>query len=124
MECYLLFDSGCSTCSRIAQEVEQEASGFLAVRTLRDPKMQELLKSAKPDWQWEPTLLEIDAEEMRAYTGLALRTRLLGKLGLRYAWHVAKMVSQLMMPPNIANAGRRGFLQQGSTLLFALALWP
>ncbi len=124
MDRYLLFDSGCNTCSRIAQEVEQEIDGFLVARTLRDPKMQELLGRVKPDWHWEPTLLEIDAEEIRAYTGLSLRARLLSKLGPKRAWQVAKMVSQLMMPLEATNIGRRSFLQQSSTLLFALALWP
>lgn len=124
MDRYLLFDSGCNTCSRIAKEVEREIDGFLAVRTLRDPKMQELLGRVKSDWQWEPTLLEIDAEEIHAYTGLSLRARLLSKLGLKRAWQVAKVVSQLMMPFEATNIGRRSFLQQSSTLLFALALWP
>ncbi len=59
MRRYLLFDSGCSKCTEIAQAVEQAAQGWLEARSLRDPAMQRLLDAARPDWRWEPTSLEV-----------------------------------------------------------------
>ena len=63
---YLLFDSGCSTCSTLAKGIARESGGLLVMRSLRDPRMQALLEQARPDWQWEPTLLEVDGEDVRA----------------------------------------------------------
>lgn len=58
MERYLLFDSGCTTCSGIARLVEQESGGLLIAASLRDPEMQRLIKRANPNWRWEPMILE------------------------------------------------------------------
>jgi hypothetical protein len=56
---YLLFDSGCSTCTEIAQAVEKETEGWMTVRSLREASVQKTLDKARPGWSWEPTFLEI-----------------------------------------------------------------
>ena len=43
MERYLLFDSGCSLCSNLAQSVQAESNGMLTARSLREPAIQTIL---------------------------------------------------------------------------------
>lgn len=47
---YLLFDSGCTACTRVALQVEQIANGWIRVRSLSDPAMQTLLTRGSPKW--------------------------------------------------------------------------
>lgn len=89
---YLLFDSGCSECTEIAHAVEQETEGWLTARSLHEPEVQELLSKARPDWKWEPTLLEVDRDKITASTGFNLKTRMLIGLGPRKAARVSKIV--------------------------------
>ncbi len=70
MKRYLLFDAGCPACTRVARAIERESNGWLTARSLHDPKMQALLRKARPEWRWEPTLLEVDSEHVRVFTGL------------------------------------------------------
>lgn len=56
MERILLFDSGCQSCSSIADEVQALADGWLTVRSLRDAEMRAVLDEARPGWRFEPTL--------------------------------------------------------------------
>ncbi|WP_448590726.1 hypothetical protein [Thermoflexus hugenholtzii] len=72
-ERYLLFDSGCAVCTALAREVEALSGGRLGVRSLREPEVQALLNQAHPNWRWEPMLLEIEGEQVRVFTGLAMR---------------------------------------------------
>lgn len=48
MKRYLLFDSGCSLCSKLARNIERIAEGWLVAHSLNDRSMQALLKEAKP----------------------------------------------------------------------------
>ena len=98
MHRYLLFDSGCSQCTEIAQAVEQATQGGLEARSLRDPTMQRLLAQARPHWRWQPALLEVAGDRVRAFTGLAMGLRLMGVLGLRRVWRLAKLVRRLSAP--------------------------
>ncbi len=88
---YLLFDSGCSECTEIAQSVEKETEGWLSARSLQDRDVQKLLSETRPDWKWEPTLLEVDGQKPQVFTGLAMKTRMLVGLGPRRARRVAKI---------------------------------
>jgi hypothetical protein len=94
MERYLLFDSGCSVCTGLAQAIERESNGWLTARSLRDAEMQALLKETRPEWRWEPTLLEVDGARVRVFTGLKLRARVALGLGPKRAWRVAELVQQ------------------------------
>lgn len=91
---YLLFDSGCSTCTEIAQAVENETDGWLTARSLREAEVQEILSEARPDWKWEPTLLEIAGDKAIVFTGLSMKTRMLMGLGPRRATRVARIARQ------------------------------
>ena len=120
MHRYLLFDSGCSQCTEIARAVEQAAQGGLEARSLRDPTMQRLLAQARPHWRWQPTLLEVEGERVRAFTGLALGLRLATGLGLRRAGRLAKLVGRLSAPPASAKGTAGGDWRRRRFLRYAL----
>jgi len=94
MKRYLLFDSGCSLCTEVARRVEEAAGGWLEAWSLRDPEMRALLDRAKPGWKWEPTLVEVDRDEVRVYQGLGMRVRMVRGLGVRKSLAVAKEVQK------------------------------
>jgi hypothetical protein len=88
---YLVFDFGCSTSAEIAAVVE-ETGGRLCVWSLNDPQTQRSLSEARPDWKWEPTLLEVDGERTLAFTGLSMTARMLMWLGPWRTARVARIV--------------------------------
>jgi hypothetical protein len=76
MQRYLLFDSGCSVCTRLAEDIERASDGWLMARSLRDPEMKVLLDIARPGWRWEPTLLEVADGQPRIFlTGVLQYSR-------------------------------------------------
>ncbi len=127
---YLLFDSACTTCSKLARAIEQETGGWLTARSLREGAMQTLLEGARPGWRWEPTLLEVDGAHARAYTGAALRVKLLLGVGPRRTWRVAQLIQRagvpLLRPAQVAEGetriGRRRLLERGAALFAGAAL--
>jgi hypothetical protein len=122
MKRYLLFDSGCSLCSKLAQDIEGVADGWLIARSLRDTAMQALLDEARPGWRWQPTLLEIKDDKINVFTGAALMAKIVQGLGMRRAWRLTKLIQQVYSASNHINMGRRQFLQHGGVLLAALPL--
>lgn len=88
---YLLFDSECMGCSGLAHSVERETEGGISARSLRDPYARKLLSEVKPEWSWEPTLLELEGGRAAAFTGLSMKVRLLAALGPRKAARLAKL---------------------------------
>jgi predicted DCC family thiol-disulfide oxidoreductase YuxK len=90
-ERYLLFDGGCSVCAALAREVETLSGGRLRVRSLRDPEVQALLDRARPGWQWEPMLVEIEGERVRVLAGLSLQARLVQVFGPAQALRVTQL---------------------------------
>ncbi len=116
MKRYLLFDSGCSLCTKVAREVEREAGGWLEARSLREPEMRALLDRAKPGWKWEPTLVEVAGDEVRVYQGLGMRVRMVEGLGLRRAWKIGKIVREHVATSSNLNMERRSFLKQVGSL--------
>jgi predicted DCC family thiol-disulfide oxidoreductase YuxK len=118
---WLLYDAGCSLCAALAREVEALSGGRLRVRSLREPEIQALLDRARPGWQWEPMLVEIEGERVRVFAGLAMRWRLVQVLGPVRALRVAQAVARMGGPVLSVDWGRRRLLQQGGALA-ALAL--
>lgn len=92
MQRYLLFDSACSTCSGLAEEVERESAGLLEAKSLRDPEMHQLLEQAHAPRRWEPTLIEITPGGPRVYTGINMRVRLVRGLGVRRSARMMRVV--------------------------------
>lgn len=116
MERYLLFDSGCSMCNGLAKGVERESVGRLALLSLREPRVQTLLAQARPDWRWEPTLVEVEGDKTHVFTGMAMRTRILAVVGPRRAWRIAQLVAKSQMPTQAADASRRQLLRRGGMI--------
>lgn len=122
MRRYLLFDAGCMKCSKLAQAIEQETNGWLVANSLRDPEMQIMLTLAKPDWRWEPTLLEVESNKVEAFTGLTLVIKLAKALGLRRAVDIAQLIHQSNLSSSPTDLGRRHFLGQAGASLSSLVL--
>ncbi len=82
--------------------------------------MQAALDRGRPDWQWEPTLIEIEDDAVRVSTGLAPRTRLVSLVGPRRAWRIAQLVATAQVPIVAAAQSRRGIMRQGAALSAAI----
>lgn len=128
MKRYLLFDSGCTTCSKIANRIEGVVEGHVEIRSLHDRSMQDLLKTADMDWQWRPTLLEVKNEQVKIYQGIFLRLKLVSVLGLTKAISVFKLLVNdkkyiRESDDEPTNKERREFLRFTSTSLAGLALF-
>lgn len=94
MQRYLLFDGGCTACTRVALQVEQLSNGWMRARSLSDPTMKVFLTKGRPNWKWEPTLIEIDGQNVTVFTGLPMSIRILAALGPRRAWQIAQHVRE------------------------------
>jgi len=112
---YLLFNASCFACTGLARTIERESNGWLTTGGLQNPAMQALLTRARPEWRWEPTLVEIRGERVRAFTGLRLRTKLLTGLGPRRAARVAQLVLRTSTPAS-TGLSRRVLLRVAAAL--------
>lgn len=124
VERYLLFDSGCTTCSRLATAIEKESGGRIILRSLHELDIQLMLMNTRPGWKWEPTLLEVNGDQVRAFTGLAMRGRLIATLGLRKALRIACLVYQAGVPLAGVDLERRKVLKSSGALLAGVFLAP
>lgn len=122
MRHYLLFDSSCAKCARIAGEVERVSGGWLEARSLRDPAVQTLLNEATPSWRWRPMVLEVKHDHIRVYAGIAMGKYLVKKLGIRRSLQLARLVLRTRRDARIVNSARRQFLGQSTLSFAALAL--
>jgi len=118
MSNYLLFNGSCGTCSQIAKQVEEEVDGILKVRSLAEVEIQTILNSARPDWKWEPMVLEIsdDGENIQVYSGVMMRLRLIQLLGISRSWQVASLVHRALQPVYPFQERRRFLKYTGSAV--------
>ncbi len=114
VERYILFDSGCAQCSDVAAEIEKASDHKLRGKSLYAPEAKAWLDRARPGWRFEPTLVELDGERARAFTGMAMRTHLLTFLNPLQLLKVARAVQKAGIPlfgniqarePDLALAG-------------------
>lgn len=108
-------------CSSIADEIKTSAHGWLDVRSLRDPGMQEILNKADPDWKWRPTLLLIEEDRVRVVQGAALLSRIAIGIGPRQAMRIASLVGEQSMPAQASSPARRTFLVSAAAGVATLA---
>jgi len=130
---YLLFDSGCALCARVATELEAEAGGRLVARSLGDPAIQALLHKTKASPRWEPAVLE----ERRGHWRTAVRimgTQELSGAALGEArgalWEAQDTrelgwaLTQLGLQTQASAVGAAQHeLETGNTLLAVAAIW-
>lgn len=123
MHRYLLFDSDCAACTEVAQSIEQIVGGWITPCSLRHPAMIRLLNKARPNWRWEPTLLETEGDEIHAFTGISLATKVALGVGLPRAFRILRVVAGATRPKTEAtDLSRRAFLGQGVAFLAWLAM--
>lgn len=122
MERYLLFDSGCSLCNTLAQDIECESKGWLKARSLRDPELHTQLDRVSPGWHWEPMLMEVRGDQTRIFAGIQLRWKLLSGLGPRRMWNVVQVISRATVSTTEVDLARRRLFKRGAALLGGLAL--
>jgi hypothetical protein len=83
-EWVLGFDAGCAACSDVVERIGGALGGEVAVAGLDDARVHELRHRALgPRAPFVPTLLEVDGERVRAWTGPRLSLRLIRLLGVR-----------------------------------------
>lgn len=86
--------------------------------------MQSLLDRGRPGWTSEPTLLEVQDEQVRVYTGFRMRAQLVHVLGPNRAVRVAQLVQQALSPQATVDQGRRNILKRGGVLLIGALFGP
>lgn len=125
MERYLLFDAGCSICTNVAATIERESGGWLTAKSLNDPTARAWREETGQADSWEPALIEVTTERTQAFTGFALRRRLVGGLGPRRAWKVLRLVAEFGMESDSGEGvTRRVILRRGVAVIAAAALGP
>jgi hypothetical protein len=90
----LAFDAGCRSCTDVVDRVRASTDGKLATASLAEPQVrewrQQALGEAAP---WAPTLLAVDGDDVRAWTGPALSIRLMRLLGVADSARVVRALN-------------------------------
>jgi methylamine dehydrogenase accessory protein MauD len=97
-EHYILFDSGCAQCSDVAEEIENASDHKLRGKSLYAPEAKQWLDRARPGWKFEPTLVEVDGDHVRAYTGMAMRAHMVTFLNPVQLLKIARVVQKAGIP--------------------------
>lgn len=98
MQHYILYDSGCAQCDDLAAKIEKESGGALTAKSLYAREAKEWLDRARPNWKFEPTLVQVDGDDVRAYTGLSMRAHMLTFLNPLQLLKIARVVQQAGVP--------------------------
>lgn len=98
MQHFILYDSGCAQCDDLAAKIEKASGGALVGMSLYAREAKQWLDRARPNWKFEPTLLQVDGEHVRAYTGMSMRAHLLTFLNPLQLLKVARVVQQAGVP--------------------------
>lgn len=95
---YLLFDASCSLCSDLAGDVERASDHKLVTKSLYDRDALELLKRARPNYKFEPTLLQVKGDKVRAFTGMKMRAQMVTFLNPLQLLKIARIVQKAGVP--------------------------
>jgi methylamine dehydrogenase accessory protein MauD len=98
VERYLLFDASCALCSDLAGDVERASDGKIITKSLYAPDALEMLKRARPDYKFEPTLLVAEGDKVKAYTGMAMRAQMVKFLNPLQLLKIARIVQKAGVP--------------------------
>jgi hypothetical protein len=119
------FDAGCVTCSELAKRIEDRVGDKLEVLDLRYPQVECWRRQALgEDAPWAPTLIEVDADGVKARTGLRVGIAPSRRLGPVATWRVMQALGEtasttesirsstsLSPKPGSGGIGRRRFLR-------------
>jgi hypothetical protein len=82
-------------CSDFADRIRGQVGNKLVVRSLKDPEVQRWRQEALgKDAPWSPTLFEIKAGRVRAWTGWEMGIRLSRSLGPVVSWRVLQVLGE------------------------------
>lgn len=98
MQRYILYDSGCAQCDDLAAKLEKESGGALLGMSLYASQAKQWLDRARPNWKFEPTLVQVDSDHVQAYTGMAMRAHMLTFLNPLQLLKIARVVQQAGVP--------------------------
>ncbi|WP_157874497.1 bacteriocin fulvocin C-related protein [Streptomyces sp. AcH 505] len=108
-EWVLAFDADCRFCEEVVDRVRASVDGMLTTAGLTEPRIRGLRARALGEGApWAPTLLAVNGNQVRAWTGTALSLRLARLLGPADSLRVVRALRQLdvLRPPS-----RRGILK-------------
>lgn len=97
-EYYLLFDSSCVQCSDLAGDIEKASGGALVGKSLYAREARAWLDAARPGWKFEPTLIRVEDDKVRAYTGMAMRAQMVTFLNPIQLLKIARVVQKAGVP--------------------------
>lgn len=114
----LAFDGSCGRCRRISEIVTEASRGRLEVRPLADPEVRRWREQALgSDAPWAPTVVNVQADRVRAWTGPMLGVRLARRLGPTHTVRVLRALGELeaapVEPATESGVRRRGLLKLG-----------
>ncbi|MFI7382843.1 bacteriocin fulvocin C-related protein [Streptomyces sp. NPDC049813] len=108
-EWLLAFDADCRFCEDVVERVRGSVDGTLNTAALTEPRVRDLrARALGAGAAWAPTLLAVDGDRVRAWTGTALSVRLARLLGPSDSLRVVRALGDLraLRPPS-----RRGLLR-------------
>ncbi|SDS60235.1 bacteriocin fulvocin C-related protein [Jiangella sp. DSM 45060] len=123
----LAFDASCGTCREISAAVARAAEDRLEVLPLRHPDVEGWRRRAG-DPEWAPTLLRVDGDEVRAWTGARLAVPLARRLGPRTSAAVLRALGRLRREAagrpldRSGTLDRAGFLRLGAGAVVAAGM--
>lgn len=128
----LAFDATCGTCREISAAVDDACDGRLDVRPLADQDVRAWRDRALgADAEWAPTLLRVDGDRVRAWTGAAMSVPLARRLGPVASVRVVTALGRLRrraegkageLPGETDGIGRKQFLRFGAGTAVAAGL--
>jgi hypothetical protein len=108
-EWILAFDAGCGRCNEVIDGIINVAGERLSVAGLGEDRIRALRQQALGEHPpFAPTLLAVDADRVRAWTGPRLTARLSLLLGLKRSVAVARSLNRMDV---IVHGDRRRFLK-------------
>lgn len=125
---YLVFDSGCSTCTHIAHAIQEVVEDKLEVISHNSEIAHQLLTKSYPDgWEHQPYLILAEGEKVQAHSGLRMRFELVRSLGIKKGWLIWRIAQRHGVSlPNTTASGfsRRKLLKNTGVATLAAVAAP